>query len=134
MPRWKTTQNLLNVKNDGEFFDDNWMNYDRIWQYAPEPIPWDGNREIKFEDVDLWEVILEETGPFGVYGAWCPYAEYYIVMHHWRIIEEFVGYMANERLENYLILNKIDYPKGSTSPTPIKNTVVEKKIIVPGVW
>lgn len=133
MPRWKTTQNLLSVKNDGEFYDDNWMNYDRIWQYMPEPIPWDGNREIRFEDVDIWEVILEESGPLGVYAAWQPYAEYYVVMRHWTIVEEFVGYMANERLEQYLIAHNIQYSRTENSPTPMKNKVIEKKLIIPVV-
>jgi hypothetical protein len=51
-------------------------------------------------------------------------------MHHWRIVEEFVGYMANERLENFLIYNNIEYPKTNISPTPVKNKFVEKKLII----
>jgi hypothetical protein len=134
MPRWKTTQNLLNVKNDGEHFDENWMNYDNIAQYIPPNPEWKSERPIKFEDVDLWEVILEESGPLGVYAAWCPYAEYYVVMKYWRIIAEFGGYMANERLEKYLIDNNIQYPKTKFSPTLEENKVVQKKLIIPGVW
>lgn len=110
MPRWKVTEQILNLSKDGEFFDENWMNYDSIWQYAPEPIPWNGNRPIRFEDVDLWEVITEMSGPIGVYGAYTPYAEYYIVTQNWRVVTEFEGWMANERLEKYLIANNIPYP------------------------
>lgn len=114
MPRWKTTENILYLSKDGEYFDDNWMNYDLIWQYAPEPIPWDGERPIKFEDVDLWEVITEESnmdGLYGVYAAYQPYEEYYIVTHKWQIVAEFEGQKANERLEKFLIEKKISYPK-----------------------
>jgi hypothetical protein len=86
MPRWKTTENILHLNKDGEFFDENWMNYDRIWQYAPEPVPWDGDRPIRFEDVDLWEVITEMSGPVGVYGAYQPYAEYYVITSGWKVV------------------------------------------------
>lgn len=127
MPRWKTTENILNLSKDGEYFDENWMNYDRIWQYAPKEIPWDGNRPIKFEDVDLWEVITEVSGPIGVYAAYMPYAEYYIVTSHWRVVAEFEGPSANERLEKYLIQNGIPYPRTETVP---KETQYNGKLII----
>ena len=131
MPRWKTTQNILYLKQDGEYFDDNWMNYDRISQYAPPQIFWNSDRPIKIEDIDLWEVITEMSGPIGVYAAYMPYAEYYIVTSGWRVIAEFEGYMANERLEQYLIQNNIHYPQTNESPTALKNQVVEKKLYLP---
>lgn len=131
MPRWKVTEQILNLSKDGEFFDENWMNYDRIWQYAPEPIPWDAPRPIRFEDVDLWEVITEMSGPIGVYASYQPYAEYYVVTNGWRVVAEFEGFMANERLEQYLIANNIPYPQTSFSPTPPEQRVVEKKLILP---
>lgn len=131
MPRWKVTEQILNLSKDGEFFDENWMNYDRIWQYAPEPIPWDAPRPIRFEDVDLWEVISEASGPIGVYAAYQPYAEYYVVTKNWRVVAEFEGFMANERLEQYLIAHNIHYPQTKHSPTPPEQRVVEKKLILP---
>jgi hypothetical protein len=131
MPRWKVTEQILNLSKDGEFFDEDWMNYDRIWQYAPEPMPWDGTRPIRFEDVDLWEVISEMSGPIGVYGAYQPHAEYYIVTKNWTVWQEFEGWMANERLEKFLILNNILYPKTNKSPTTPDQQIVEKKLIIP---
>ena len=131
MPRWKTSEQILIPSKDGEFFDDNWMNYNSIFQYIPPSPPWISDRNIRFEDVDLWEVISEMSGPVGVYCAWCPYEEYYIVTNGWRIVEEFSGWMANERLESYLIKHNINYPKTDLSPTTPKNREVEKKIIIP---
>lgn len=116
MPRWKTTENILNPKMDGEYFEESWMNYDKLSQYAPRPVLWTENRKIRFEDVDLWEVILEIAGPVGVYAAYIPYEEYYIVTSNWNVIAEFEGDKANFKLELFLKNNGIEYPYTSSDP------------------
>lgn len=116
MPRWKSTQQLLFVKYDGEVFDPNWMDYDSV-QMPPHPA-WTEKRPPRVEEIDIWEVISEWSGLSGVYAAWCPYAELYIVTHNWRIVQEFSGWNANKRLEEFLIANNIPYPKGPDAPTP----------------
>lgn len=111
MYRWKETKQILNLNNDGEIFNENWMNYTSVFQYMPPNPKWNGNRPIRFEDVDIWEVITEISGPIGVYAAWCPYDEFYIVTNRWKVVQEFSGWKANERLEKYLIKNNIPYQK-----------------------
>ena len=126
MPRWKTTANIARLKDDGEHFDENWMNRASIWDYAPPFVPWDGSREIRLEDVDLWEVIAEfssSQGWVGVYGAELPFAEYYIVMTDWSLLLEFNGRDANARLEKWMIERGIVYPFISTAPHVDRDTV-----------
>ncbi|CAB5216993.1 hypothetical protein UFOVP199_25 [uncultured Caudovirales phage] len=115
MPRWKTTQNIL--KDFGEHFEADWMNFDRIAQYAPPVIPWDSARPMQIEDVDLWEVITETSGPAGVYAAYMPYGETYMVTDRGFVKAVFNGWDANKRLETYLIANGIAYPKGPDTET-----------------
>lgn len=129
MPRWKTTEQIINLHKDGEVFDENWMNYDRIFQYMPEPTPWTEQRPPRVDEIDIWEVISEVSnggGFIGVYAAWQPYAELYVVTHRWKIVEEFSGWNANKRIENFLIANGVPYPKGPDSPVP----EYEKSLIV----
>lgn len=102
MPRWKTTEQILNLSKDGEIFDENWMNYNSVYQYLPPNPKWKENRKIKFEDVDVWEVIFEFTGLSGVYAAWCPYSHYFIVTNRWNIIKEFWGIQGEKDLQKYL--------------------------------
>jgi len=102
MPRWKTTENILVPQKDGEYFIEDWMNYDSLSQYLPPSPIWLENRPIKFEDVDLWEVIVEWTGLSGVYAAWAPYAHYFIVTDEWKIIDEFWGIQGELKLQQYL--------------------------------
>lgn len=81
--RWRTTQDIF--KDLTEYFDPNWMNYDTI-QAPPNP-KWDYSRPLQIEDVDIWEVIFEQGGKAGVYAAWCPYAEFYMIRVGWRAEE-----------------------------------------------
>lgn len=78
----------------------------------PSP-KWDYSRELQIEDVDIWEVLFEQGGGTGVYAAWCPYAEFYML----RVnldgrnpqIETFYGAGAQKRLIEKLNLYKIPY-------------------------
>jgi hypothetical protein len=103
MPRWKTTEQILNLSKDGEIFDENWMNYDSIYQYISEPLKWKQNYKIKFENVDIWEVIAEISGPIGIYAAWQPYAPYFVAIKNWSIDEEFWGIKGEKMLCQYMI-------------------------------
>jgi hypothetical protein len=51
--------------------------------YAPPTVNWKYDREIKIEDVEIWEQICYKTGGIGLYAAYLPYAEFYIVTGKW---------------------------------------------------
>jgi hypothetical protein len=77
--RFKSTQNIF--KDFEEVFDSNWSNGDGT-QYPPK-YDWDYSRELQIEDIDIWEVLYEASGGYGVYAAWCPYAEFYMIRVGW---------------------------------------------------
>ena len=99
--RWKSTQNIF--KDFGEVFETKWMDSNKI-ETPPNP-PWDYSRELQIEDVDIWEVIYEQGGGVGVYAAWCPYAEFYIVRTGWwneasgNALETYYGAGASEAVQ-----------------------------------
>ena len=79
--RFKSTNTLFGID---EYFDPKWHNDpDRLVlpPGGPDDIKnhWDYSRELKLEDIDIWEIIYEESGWKGVYAAWLPYAEFYII-------------------------------------------------------
>ena len=78
--RFKSTQNIF--KDFGEVFETKWMDSNKV--ETPPKWDWDYSRELKIEDVDIWEVIYEQGGAVGVYAAWCPYAEFYLVRVGWQ--------------------------------------------------
>lgn len=109
MVMFRTTHNILKAPSEGDYFDENWMNFDTI--QLPPKTDWDYAREMQIEDVDLWEVISEGSGGIGVYGAWSPYAEFYMVTNGLDKIETFYGVGSQKRLKKYLDSLGIRYPQ-----------------------
>lgn len=98
MPFFKTTQNIL--VDSGEYFESKWMDSNTL--ITPPKSPWTYDREMQIEDVDLWEVIYEDK--IGVYAAWSPHAEFYLIRNHWHEpelkLETFYGPKAMQRVYN----------------------------------
>lgn len=73
--RFKTTSSIFG--DFKEVFDEKWMYKDGT---IKDPLySWDYDREMQIEDVDVWEIIFESGGGIGVYAAWLPYAEFYMI-------------------------------------------------------
>jgi hypothetical protein len=105
MHEYKSTVDILTRPWQNEVFESKTMDYP--WKVTPPTKDWDYNREITIEDVDIWEVITERSGGLGVYAAWAPYAEFYMVTTGWkpgtsndRKIETFYGPGAQEKVYN----------------------------------
>jgi hypothetical protein len=112
MPFFKSTYNILTKPDEDEVFDKNWM--DRNSVYIPPNKEWDYARELQIEDIDLWEVIEERSGGLGIYAAWDPYAEFYLIttgfdlrnsqyvingaVYTYKNIETYYGHNATKRV------------------------------------
>jgi hypothetical protein len=77
MPFFKSTYNILKKPDEDEVFNPNWMDSDKL--VLPPSTPWDYNRDMIIDDVDIWEVLYEATSGIGVYVSWQPYAEFYLI-------------------------------------------------------
>ena len=75
MPRFKSNANLF-VHLD-EHFNQNWLDSDQLT--LPPTTKWTYDREMQIDDVDLWEVIYEQSGSKGVYASYSPFAEFYLI-------------------------------------------------------
>jgi hypothetical protein len=110
--RFRTTYDIL--KGIEEYFDPNWMDSDKV--ILPPTYEWSYERPMKIEDVDIWEVIYEQGGGFGIYAAWCPYAEFYIVRMGWTLektgygVEAYYGPGAQDMIKKKMKELKIPYP------------------------
>lgn len=78
--QFRTTEQIFKPSTD--FFDDNWMDSNKI--ILPPKTEWDYQREMKIEDVNLWEIIYEQSGGIAMYASWDPYAEFYMIRAGWQ--------------------------------------------------
>lgn len=78
MPSFKSTYNILKKQDECEVYNDNWMDSDSL--VLPTWTKWDYHREMNIEDVDIWQVLYEASEGIGVYAAWQPYAEFYMLL------------------------------------------------------
>lgn len=45
------------------------------------PPKWNGESPITIEDVVIWEQIYHQPGNIGIYVAWSPFEEFYLVVY-----------------------------------------------------
>jgi hypothetical protein len=70
---------------------------------TPKPDQWHYLREMRIEDVSIWEEVYRQPGNVGIYGAWSPHAEFYIIVYELFLenketIEKFYGVNASKDL------------------------------------
>jgi hypothetical protein len=72
MPVFKTTDEILN----------------NLWKISNqvEDLParheWLKSKNIEFSDITMWEEIYFQPGNIGIYAAWSPYAELYVITYN----------------------------------------------------
>jgi hypothetical protein len=74
MPFFRTTKNIFVDPWNDELYNENDLNLNKVFNKK-----WDYKRDMKIEDVDIWEQIYLESGGTGLYAAWSPYAEFYLI-------------------------------------------------------
>lgn len=77
----------------------------------PDSDSWDYSRELNIEDIDLWEVIKEMSGPTGLYAAWLPYAEFYMIIKNRQIDSTYYGRGSDDYAGKRCDELGIPYPK-----------------------
>jgi hypothetical protein len=88
MAFFKTSLNIFKKPWEDELFDENKWDMSTIAGQLPwSGGEWDYKRPLTVDDIDIWEVLYESGGHFGIYAAWSPHAEFYMIRLGY-IIEE----------------------------------------------
>jgi len=80
MPVFRSTKDIFKTPWEDEVFNPNWMDSDKL--ITPPTKDWSYDRELTVQDVDIWEELAARGGGLGIYAAWCPYAEFYMITLH----------------------------------------------------
>lgn len=79
MTVFKTTEQILNNP---------WDSYSDL--SAPKKYEWLESYKASFSDIEIWEQIYFQPGGIGVYAAWSPFVEIYIIVHNlFNCVEEY---------------------------------------------
>ena len=124
MPIFKSTYNILKKPDEDEVYNPNW--FDTPFLQTPTYKKWDYKREMKIEDVDIWEVLAENGGGFGVYAAWSPYAEFYLITTGSDDRNQWTGFLDNA---TYNYCDKFY----ETYYGPLAQKMVEKRALELGI-
>ena len=104
--QFKSTRDIMTTPDQDEIFNINWMDSNKI--ILPPTSHWDYKKELKIENVNVWEVVCGGFNNFGIYAAWEPYAEFYLVYRPFpEYIETFYGPKAQKRLKKFMKENGI---------------------------
>ena len=83
MPFFKTNKNILETPWEDELSESKYYNSNNLILPPGGPddphAKWDYKRMMKIEDVDIWEQIYYASGNIGLYAAWLPYVEFYMI-------------------------------------------------------
>jgi hypothetical protein len=91
-------------KSNKQILDTIWDHTSRVGSSTlPHKEPWNSDRVIDVEDVLLWEQLYYQEGHVGIYAAWNPYDEFYIIVHNLFLdspagIEKFRGVDASDQI------------------------------------
>jgi len=76
MPKFKNIIDIISNPWSSDFSLENSVSY------LPSSAPWNLDKEIKLDDVLIWEQLHYEPGNIGVYAAYNPYAEFYLITYN----------------------------------------------------
>jgi hypothetical protein len=69
-------------KTTEEIFSSMWNLSNSTVNTVPLRKEWLNQTEINIDDVEMWEEIYHIPGGLGIYAAWSPYCEFYIIVHY----------------------------------------------------
>lgn len=79
------------ICSTSEIFKNPWGEIEKESSYPKRtPSKWLEETDYRFEDIRLWEEIFYQPGLIGVYVAWDPYEELYIIVHNLHLTKKYV--------------------------------------------
>ena len=110
MPVFRSTQDILKTASD-EVTRSSWFDSNKI--QVPKTGKWDYKRELTVDDIDIWEAIYEDSWGLGIYGAYEPYAEFYMIkyMDHAgsSVLDTFYGPGSQDKITKFMLERNLPF-------------------------
>ena len=94
---------MILIKTTEEILKNPWCNIGTRIDSKPKNLDWNYNNKISIFSINHWETIYFQGGNIGIYAAWDPYIEYYILTHNLFLnsnlpVLEFYGPRSNKKI------------------------------------
>lgn len=110
MPLYKTNKDIFKTHKE-EVYENRFFNSNTLC--LPKNKKWDYKRELKIEDIEIWEVIFEDSWGLGVYAAYDPYAEFYMIKYASidgnKVIDTFYGQGSQNKIIKFMLDNNVPF-------------------------
>lgn len=73
---------MILVKTTEQILSNPWINVGQNTTEKPKTVNWNYDNGVSIFDISLWETIFFQPGNIGIYAAWDPYIEYYILTNN----------------------------------------------------
>jgi len=111
MPLYRTNKDIF-VTGGEEVPDKFWFDRENVL-YTPKTGKWDYKRELTVDNIEIWEAIYEDSWGLGIYAAYEPYAEFYMIKHvnyqGTTVLDTYYGAGAQDKIIKYMIENNIPF-------------------------
>ena len=109
MPLFRSNKDIFQTAGE-EVAERHWFDYEDV-MYTPKINKWDYKRELKVDDIDIWEAMYEDSWGLGIYAAYRPYAEFYMIKHvdyqGNTVLDTYYGAGAQDRIIKFMVENNI---------------------------
>jgi hypothetical protein len=110
MPLYRTNKDIFKDYSE-EVFDNRFTSSEKL--YVPKTGKWDYKRELKVEDIEIWEAIYEDSWGLGIYAAYEPYAEFYMIKYTdfsgAKIFDVYYGAGSQNKIVQFMIERNIPF-------------------------
>lgn len=111
MPLYRTNQDIFKTGGE-EVPEAHWFDNEKVI-YTPKKGKWDYKRELRVDDVEIWESIYEDSWGLGIYAAYEPYAEFYMIKYvdHYglSVLDTFYGPGSQDKIIKFMVENNIPF-------------------------
>lgn len=136
MPVYKSNKDIFKTGAE-EVWDKKWFQDENVFHVLKNK-KWDYKRELKIDDIEIWEVIFEDSWGLGIYAAYEPYAEFYMIRHITpegsQALDTFYGAGSQDKIIKFMLEHNIPFQMNNVwvdnEEMWLYNPAPPKKIII----
>ena len=111
MPQYRSTNDIFKT-NGEEVTQSSWLTGENKI-HTPKTDKWDYKRELVVEDIEIWEALYEDSWGLGIYAAYRPYAEFYMIKYTnitgVDVLDTFYGAGSQDKIIKFMVENNIPF-------------------------